>query len=67
MTDREIFLNAPLDESPDAIEGYIKKACNGDEDLRKRVRKLIELDRESTDFLEVAPLRDQTRSPIDVV
>ena len=37
MTDREIFMNAPADATPEVLAAYLDKACGGDEELRARV------------------------------
>ena len=65
MTDREIFIKAPLDGPPEALETYLVEACGGDEELEAKVRELIAEAGEVDEFMERAPLGESAPTAVD--
>ena len=60
MTDREIFMNAPADATPEVLFAYLDKACGDHSGLRASIEALIAADGKArTDFLEPGQLESR--------
>jgi serine/threonine protein kinase len=46
------ILQQALSTPPEGLESFLKEACSGDEDLRREVKCLIELDTQAGSFIE---------------
>ncbi len=51
MNDRDIFMNAPEDPSPEELARYIRDACGDDVPLRQRVEAMFAAARKAENFM----------------
>ncbi|YCM45724.1 protein kinase [Verrucomicrobiaceae bacterium 227] len=62
--DLDLFLSAPQEASQEELAAWLNEACQGDENLRKRVEILIAKDREESGLLD-EPLMEH-RDPLNL-